>query len=268
MNNHNCSKNTREGPTTNNNLANQLVSDGFVLPDVPCTADLLERLLVKFHRRHKKVKEALNGKEIGIGSRAGYKEIVQRSPGRWDIPISPEKFGIEERQTNWWPLISAVLGDDAEHSFSGVVFSDPDSPAQCWHIDSPHLSPAHRPAHALNVMLALHDIPMNMGPTEYARGSHVLTNHLCNPSLQPEKLTYQDTGTCPEWLVKDTEHEVPESFATELAAGFCQVFDDRLLHRGLANLSKKVRYVAYFSYRQKGYSSNTHFESRQSVFND
>jgi len=106
---------------------------------------------------------------IGIGSAAGFDEVVQRSPGRWDIPISPSEFGVDDRALPWWPLIAAVLGDNAEHSFSGVVYSDPGTPAQCWHIDSPHVSSDHLPPHALNVMVALHDTPLTMGPTELAR---------------------------------------------------------------------------------------------------
>ena len=51
-----------------------------------------------------------------------------------------------------------------------------------------------------------------------------------------------------------------------MTAGSCLVFDDRILHRGLANSSDQERYVAYFSYRRKAYTENTHFESRRSVF--
>jgi ectoine hydroxylase-related dioxygenase (phytanoyl-CoA dioxygenase family) len=107
---------------------------------------------------------------------------------------------------------------------------------------------------------------MAMGPTECARGSHFLTNHLSNPSLVIDELIYQHADTSPETLVEGTENPVPESYATAMAAGSCLVFDDRLLHRGLANQSDSTRHVAYFSYRRKGYSANTHFESQRSVF--
>ena len=102
----------------------------------------------------------------------GYEEIVQRSPGRWDIPITPLEFGLDDRELPWWPLVAEVLGANAEPSFSGVVFSDPGSPAQRWHADSPHIASEHRRAHALAVLVALQDIPLEMGPTECARGSH------------------------------------------------------------------------------------------------
>ena len=193
-------------------------------------------------------------------------EIVQRSPGRWDVPIAAEQFGFDDGEMPWWPLVAAVLGEDAEPSFSGVVSSEPGSPAQFWHTDSPHEAPEHRAAHAVNVLVALHDLPMAIGPTKCARGSHLLTNHLSKPSLVLEELIYQHAGTSPESLVQGTGHRVPEYCASPMAAGSCLVFDDRILHRGLANRTDSTRHVAYFSYRQKGYFANTHFESQRSLF--
>ena len=241
-------------------------TEGFVLQERLCDRRLLNTLLDISRRRILTVREALGPREIGIGSAAGFMELVQRSLGRWDVPIEPEKFGVEERKLPWWPLVAAVLGEDAEHSFSGVVSSEPGSPAQFWHIDSPHEAPEHREAHAINVLVALHDIPLEMGPTECARGSHYLTNHLTNPCLLPEHLIYQHDGTTPEVIVRGTGYPVPEGFSKPMAAGSCLAFDDRILHRGLANHSDDTRYVAYFSYRKKGYFSEAHFESVQSVF--
>jgi ectoine hydroxylase-related dioxygenase (phytanoyl-CoA dioxygenase family) len=208
----------------------------------------------------------LGDREIGIGSVAGFDEIVQRSPGRWDVPISPEQFDISVTGLPWWPLVAAVLGEDAEHSFSGVVFSEPGSPAQYWHIDSPHLCADHVEPHALNAMVALHDIPMEMGPTEMAVGSQVLTNHLRNTALEHDELVYQNARTSPKLLVDGIGYNLPARWAEPLTAGSCLVFDDRIMHRGLGNQSDSTRYVAYFSYCRKGYVGSTHFEARRSVF--
>ena len=246
--------------------AEQVTANGFVVLSSLCSPGFVKGILDIAKRRAGEVRGALGDREIGIGSAEGFDEIVQRSPGRWDIPISPGEFGVRDRDMPWWPLVASVLGDDAEHSFSGVVFSEPGSPAQHWHIDSPHEDARHRPAHALNVLVALLDISMEMGPTECARGSHVLTNHLRNPALVRNELIYQHATTTPQMLVKDTGEPPPECFATALPVGSCLVFDDRLLHRGLANRSDRTRHVAYFSYRRKGYSENTHFEAARSVF--
>ena len=231
-----------------------------------CDPSLVAHLLEVSRHRSGEIMAALGSQTIGIGSAAGFDEVVQRSPGRWDIPISPDEFGVGDFALPWWPLIAAVLGEDAEHSFSGVVCSEPGSPAQCWHIDSPHVSADHLPAHALNVMIALHDTPLAMGPTELAKGSHRLTNHLQNPALVSDELVYQHETTVPEQLVANTEQAVPEDFSSALTAGSCLIFDDRILHRGLGNTSASRRSIAYFSYRQAGYRENTHFEAQRSLY--
>ncbi len=244
----------------------RLADDGFVVLVGMCEASFVTHLLDVALERSREVTEALGSRTIGVGSAAGFVEVVQRSPGRWDIPISLREFGVEDQSLPWWPLVADTLGTDAEHSFSGVVYSDPGSPAQCWHIDSPHVAPEHRSPHALNIMVALHDIPLVMGPTEFASGSHQLTNHLQNPRLVSDELVYQHETTFPEQLVTGSQNEVPAQISYPLTAGTCLVFDDRLLHRGLGNNSANRRSVAYFAYRQSGYRENTHFESQRSIY--
>lgn len=247
-------------------LLQRLATDGFVLlPDL-CGSTMVQSMLAVSRRIAGEIRDALGDRDIGIGSAAGYVEIVQRSPGRWDVPITPQQFGIDDRQMPWWPLIAGTLGDDAEHSFSGVVSSEPGSPAQHWHIDSPHEAVEHRGPHAINVLVALHDIPLQMGPTECARGSHIFTNHLRNPALVPDELVYQHASTSPELLVQGMGESTLDCHVEGLSSGSCLVFDDRLLHRGLGNQSDSTRHVAYFSYRKQGYAVNTHFESNRSVF--
>lgn len=251
---------------TRDALAEQIRIDGFALLPGLCRVELVSSLLETSLHQSRRLRAALGSRPIGIGSAAGYIEIVQRSPGRWDVPISPTQFGIEEAQMPWWPLVTELLGEDAEHAFSGVVSSEPGSPAQHWHIDSPHESAKHLGAHAINVFVALHDIPLPMGPTELARGSHRLTNHLSNPKLRAEELVYQHAGSSPEQLVRGTAAAVPECCVSAMTAGSCLVFDDRLLHRGLGNGSDAMRHLAYFAYHRRGYHSYTHFETQRSVF--
>ena len=242
-----------------------LTTDGFVVLPEKITADLVERLLELSQRGLASAQAALGEKEIGIGSAGGYREIVQRSPGRWDVPIDPEEFGLDHTTMPWWSLITSVLGEDAEFWVSGVLSSDPGSPDQHWHSDSPHETADHRPANALTVLVPLHDVPMEMGPTEFARGSHRLTNHLSNPALVVDELVYQHAGTSPETLVEGMAHPVPEAWASPLAAGAGVLFDDRVMHRGMANRSEEIRHVAYFTYRRRGYSTDTYFETHRSI---
>ena len=246
----------------------QFALDGFVTSSGPFDNAFIEQLLAVSHERIRVFMEALGDREIGIGSAAGFDEIVQRSPGRWDLPISPADFGVNDCALHWWPLVAATLGADAEHSFSGVVYSDPGAPAQEWHIDSPHESADHLPARAVNVLNALQDVSMVMGPTEIARGSHTLTNHLHNSSLDRDELIYQHATTSPAMLVADTDQPVPQSSVEVMPTGSWVLFDDRVMHRGLANQSDVTRYMAYSSYRKKGYAENTHFEAQRSVFDE
>ena len=247
-------------------LKAQLEDKGFIHLQNVCSDELLERSNDASKSRIRFIRDALGDNNIGIGSAAGYDEIVQRSPGRWDIPVSLQDFGVTSQELPWWPLVAAVLGEDAEASFSGVVYSEPNTPAQEWHIDSPHVSNEHLPAHALNVLVALHDIPLEMGPTEFAAGSHRLTNHRANNSLVPERLIYQHADTTPSTLLSAANDDELDCWSGGLTAGSCLIFDDRVLHRGLENQTDSSRYVAYYSYRKSGYTENTHFEAARSVF--
>jgi hypothetical protein len=241
-------------------------TDGFVFAENGCGPQVVQQLLSRSLERIDLVMDALDDRDIGIGSAAGFHELVQRSQGRWDLPISPQDFGVDVRTFPWWPVVEQILGQDAEHSFSGCVYSDPGTPAQEWHIDSPHEAGEHRPAHAINVLMSLQDVAMEMGPTEFVRGSHRLTNHIQNPALSREKLIYQHAAISPDRLVRGTDELPPEKCVCDMPAGSFVVFDDRLMHRGLGNQSAKKRYMAYFSYRQSGYTVNTHFEAQRSVF--
>ena len=138
---------------------------------------------------------------------------------------------------------------------------DPDR-AQ-WHIDSPHEAPEHRPAHAVNVLLALADISLEAGPTEVARGTHRLTNHHRAPELLPHRddLLYQTEREITPGLLQRVAADGSEALVGRegpqaMRAGDCLVFDDRILHRGLANRSDAERWVAYFSCERAGQDSN------------
>jgi hypothetical protein len=233
--------------------------------------------------RAAQVMAALGNRPIGIGSRSGYRELVQRSPGRFDVPMHEQDLnpiwgaqGSLAADVPWLELVRSVLGSDARPSFCGVVFSRPGSPAQQWHIDSPHEAPEHRAAHAVNVLIAMADIPLAAGPTEVARGTHRLTNHLQRPWLDRDSLLYQsDTEkVTPASLLRPGQmEEAPaQPVARAMAAGDGLIFDDRILHRGLANASQQERWVAYFSYLRPRPGlediADTHFEATRSLFGD
>ncbi len=237
---------------------------------------LLAAINALMRERAARVMQALGDKPIGIGSREGYHELVQRSPGRFDVPFSEQDLvplfgpdGSLSAALPWMEMVHGVLGPDARPAFCGVVFSRPGSPAQQWHIDSPHEGPEFRPAHALNVMLALADIPLAAGPTQLAAGTHRLTNHHARPELDHDDLVYQTAAELtPADIMGDPSREAP--LPEPMAAGDVLFFDDRLLHRGLGNTSTSERWIAYFAYLRPRPGleavADTHFEATRSLF--
>lgn len=246
-------------------LSESISVNGFAAVKSLCENDLTESLLDLSSRKLKEQLAALGDRKIGIGSAAGYKEICQRSKGRWDIPIELSQLGVNPKQCPWWPLVAQVLGEDAVCCFQGIISSEPDSPDQEWHIDSPHTEKTHTPANLINVLIALEDIDEIMGPTQVAVGTHKFSNHLSNPNLVSNELVYQCNKTSPSTLQSSEHPDTFQEWSSPLARGSVLFFDDRLLHRGQANRSRKVRHVAYFSYRRQEYNQNTYFETERSL---
>ncbi len=250
--------------------------DGFVFLPKLVDQELLTRFDSIMRPKVNRVLDAVEEKELGIGSINGYREVVQRSPKRFDIRFEEQDFesiwgtgGSVSDAVPWIKIVREVLGEECRPSFSGVVFSRPGAPAQQWHIDSPHESESFNPPHALNVFVALEDISEKAGPPEVAVGSHVITNHLSNGHLNSKHLLYQTSlEIIPSYLTK--VGEIPKTRKSSMSAGDCLIFDDRILHRGLANHSGSDRWMAYFSYMRPRPNlcrvSDTHFESNTSVF--
>ena len=173
------------------------------------------------------------GEEFQVGSAHGFHEVCLRSPGRYDVSTQFSDFQQKKNQPNLLtPIenISAnVLGDDHVSAFCGVVLSQPGSEAQQWHADSLHVDPEHKGANLLNGLLALHDISMEMGPTEFAPMTHLLTNHMSNPSVNGVQVVYQTIENLnrPELVGADKSANV----CLPLPAGSVVLFDDRVLRK-------------------------------------
>ena len=187
------------------------------------------------------------GEEFQVGSAHGYHEVCLRSPGRYDVSNQFSDFQNNqnnhqqqhlEQQQQQPPIdlltpienISAkVLGENYVSAFCGVVLSQPGSEAQQWHADSLHVEPEHKGANLLNGLLALHDISMEMGPTEFAPMTHLLTNHMSNPSVNGVQVVYQtiDNLNRPELVGAEKSANV----CLPLLAGSVILFDDRVLRK-------------------------------------
>ncbi len=252
------------------------LKNGFVSLPKMVDLELLNRLNAIMRPKATRILEAVKDKSMGVGSINGYREVVQRSPDRFDIRFEEEDFepiwgseGTISKAVPWMNAVREVLGEECCPSFCGIVFSRPGAPAQQWHIDSPHESTAFSPPHALNVFVALEDISENAGPPEVTAGSHVITNHLNDTRLNSRHLLYQTSLEISPSYLADMG-EICETRKSSMDAGDCLIFDDRILHRGLANQSRLERWMAYFSYmrprKNLGMVSDTHFESDTSIF--
>ena len=226
--------------------------------------EVLDRVASSLRSATEEVLEACEGVPLGVGSVRGFEEVVLRSPGRYDCPqpfdaLDAGAAAFVERYA------AAALGSDFERAFCGTVLARPGSPAQAWHADSLHRDGAARPAQLLNVLVALDDVTLDMGPTEVVPGSHQLTNHhveveKANPRFD-DRIVYQDDA----WGPGVVGLGEGDAFRAALPRGAAVLFDDRILHRGGANRSDEDRWVGYLSYLRRGFSADTHFEAYRSL---
>ncbi|KAH8046139.1 phytanoyl-CoA dioxygenase [Aureococcus anophagefferens] len=135
------------------------------------------------------------------------------------------------RDDRWlWPLARRVLGDDVVLAYVGLVASFPGSDDQPWHADGVKLFPGHGgelPAHALNCF-----VPLAALDAELRRGG----------------------------APRDV-------FAPELAPGDLLVYDQRTVHRGVANVSQHSRPILYLLFCRPWFREHINFGST-SLFDD
>jgi ectoine hydroxylase-related dioxygenase (phytanoyl-CoA dioxygenase family) len=118
--------------------------------------------------------------EFGIGSKNGFKEIVQRHESRFEVPYKMDSI-LEK--TDIFKLVSPyayrILGENAHVVNCSLVISRPGSSNQAWHVDGPHLSTEkYLPCHILNIFVPLIDMSAELGPTEFRPNSQYLTRNL------------------------------------------------------------------------------------------
>ncbi|VEU38793.1 unnamed protein product [Pseudo-nitzschia multistriata] len=177
----------------------------------------------------------------------GFREIVMRSPGRYELSLlqflrehnedknSNEEISIVHRLDEnlqrlvepMKSLLPRLVGpgytryDELKLCHLSLLIATHGSSDQSWHADGGHASVSeHLPCHVFNVFFPLQDTPRELGPTELRPSSQFLTRNLgpmmlaarCRKTLRP-----------PVW--------------PELALGDAIFLDYRVLHRGRANRS-------------------------------
>jgi hypothetical protein len=207
---------------------------------------------------------------LGLGATNGFREVVMRSPGRYELsllnlepheiekvsntPISiPDTGSILETLK---PLLPRLLGkkDDSSTSSTAsmklchlsLLVATPGSTDQGWHADGGHISVLeHLPCHCFNIFIPLHDIPLKMGPTEFRPGGHFLTRNLA-PMMLAAKC--RKTLRSPVW--------------PPLKLGDVSLFDYRVLHRGRANKTLQNRHVLVLTFCEPWFEDILNFPKR------
>ena len=183
----------------------------------------------------------------------GYKEIVHRYPGRYELslPYANENFDSEGSKELYHdmpslqpiidklePVILSILKqhpnykeeDDKKYNLlQSMLISAPGSQTQKFHIDTMHLNAKegdkdeHLTAHIINVFIPLINITTDdLGPTELVPQSHKETRYMYNPKTRSKAKQM---------------FEMPRPVSPLMNVGDALMFDFRILHRGLANTS-------------------------------
>jgi hypothetical protein len=166
---------------------------------------------------------------LGKGIKNGFREIVMRSPGRYELSLrhlSANKHPSLEKLTG---LLSKVVPsllnlegwDDLRISNLSLIVSTPGSLQQSWHADGGHLSlTEHLSCHCMNIFIPLVEVTEVNGPTEFRPGTHFHTRNLTKMMLAAKARKTLRTPVAPL-----------------LSVGDVVMFDYRVLHRGQANVS-------------------------------
>ena len=262
-------------PTTA--LAQHFHDDGFVLLDDAVQIDILQEWSQFATEWFQKCFELLHDRghvslpnhrddetgeyTMGQGVANGFREIVMRSPGRYELSLlhyydNNDKHGpplppIEEllQSSGLADLVCSIFEasslDDLKLCHLSLLVSTPNSANQTWHCDGGHVSiDKHLKCHVLNIFIPLQLVDRIMGPTELRPASHFLTRNLgpmmlaakCRKTLKPPILATANLGDV-------------------------LVFDYRILHRGRANLNQdeKHRNVLVLTYSKPWYEDVANF---------
>jgi len=108
------------------------------------------------------------------------------------------------------------------------------------------------PAHAVIAIVPLHDLTLEMGPTEFVLKSHV-------PCPRREKQSLQVSEN---WAIDMCPH-ADRTFQATGSVGSAVLFDMRMMHRGMSNQSPRNRSVLYTTYAQQWFVDSVNWNAKQ-----
>lgn len=104
----------------------------------------------------------------------GFAEIRSRTNGRFDMTVPQIQEALQTKSLLYRPLLEALLGTDNRLMRAGCVFANPNPKSQAWHSDGGQLFPQNPglPPYCVNLFVPLLDMTPDLGPTEFALGTH------------------------------------------------------------------------------------------------
>lgn len=203
---------------------------------------------------------AVYGMQLGVKN--GFREIVMRSPGRFEISLTecskildfelPDFKGFLTRTTalSLVPLLLQTTSwDEVQICNTSLVVALPNASQQGWHADGGHVSvEEHLPCHCLNVFIPLTDIPLELGPTEFRPGTQYHTRNLAPMMLLAKARKVLRPPTTPVPMLGDVI-----------------IFDYRILHRGRANVSPRPRAILVLTVSKPWFKDVLNFPARSIV---
>lgn len=192
------------------------------------------------------------------GAKNGFREIVMRSPGRYEMSLlhsEANRPSLDSILETLAPVIPALLQesslDELQICHVSLLMATPGAADQSWHADGGHASLSeHLPCHVLNVFIPLIDIPLELGPTELRPGTHYHTRNLA-----------------PMMLLAKARKTLRSPVVPCLKQGDVLIFDYRILHRGRANKDpdKLNRPILVLTFAKKWFVDVCNFP-RQSLY--
>jgi len=230
-----------------------------------------------------------NGKYLlKCGVKHGYREIVMRSPGRYELSLLPhtalgpsfDNFCLDAqikaltKECNDSLLLEMCLNVLQNHSFINLVrgclsstknsfekdiylcnislvIATPGAVDQHWHADGGHIDLSkHGTPHCINIFFPLCDLFLENGPTELRPGTHYHTRKLAAMMLAAK-----------------ARKTLRKAVTPMLKYGDALVFDHRILHRGRANMYNEDRPILVMTFAKRWFRDLLNFP-RNSMYDE
>ena len=209
--------------------------------------------------------KALEIGDFGLGKHNGFRELVMKDLGRYDVnldhlldvgrELTPLQKSMVEMKDYVRevldPHLKIILGEQYVDNAVGMVMSKPGTEPQGWHVDVSHMFAPFEfdpticlPCHFVTVLCPLYEFCEEIGPTEVALGSHKYTTYLNNR----DNTDQYPTGEMLDFILSRSENDGLSKCKMNCNIGDIAIMDARVLHRGLDNRSDVYRPLLYFSF--------------------